>query len=46
MAKAVHFRGASNCFVLDGINISSRFQYDRKVIEDACSRFHLATSTE
>lgn len=46
MAKAVHFRATSSCFVLEGMNISARFAYDRKVIEDACNRLYLDTSNE
>jgi chloramphenicol O-acetyltransferase len=40
MAKAVHFRALSHCFILDGIDISPRFQYDRNILRDACLRFH------
>ena len=40
IAKAVHFRSSTQCFVIDGIDISSRFQYDRKIIQDTCFRFH------
>jgi hypothetical protein len=46
MAKAVHFRTSSRCFVLNGIDISSRFEYDRKIIEDTCRRFHDDINTE
>ncbi|CAF3443201.1 unnamed protein product [Rotaria sp. Silwood1] len=40
MAKSVHFRASSHCFVLDGIDISARFQHDRKILQDTCQRFH------
>jgi hypothetical protein len=40
MAKAVHFRNSNHCFIVDGIDISSRFQYDRKIIQNTCLRFH------
>ena len=46
MAKAVHFRTSTNCFILDGIDISSRFRYDRQVIEDTCRRIHLNINAE
>jgi len=46
MAKAVHFRAFSHCFVLDGIDISPRFQYDRNILRDTCLRFHNYINTE
>jgi hypothetical protein len=46
MAKAVHFRGLSHYFILDGIDISPRFQYDRNILRDTCLRFHNYANTE
>ncbi|UJR38036.1 hypothetical protein I4U23_030718 [Adineta vaga] len=40
MAKAVHFRSLTHCFILNGIDISPRFHYDRTIIRDTCLRFH------
>ncbi|CAF0905470.1 unnamed protein product [Rotaria sordida] len=40
MAKSVHFRSSSHCFVLDSIDISYRFQYDRNILRDTCHHFH------
>ena len=36
MAKAVHFRSSMNGFILDGIDISCRFQHDWKTLREAC----------
>jgi hypothetical protein len=46
MAKAVHFRTSSHCFILDGIDISSRFQHDRNILRDTCLRFYSAIDIE
>ncbi len=46
MAKAVHFRASSHCFILDGIDISSRFQHDRNILRDTCLRFYSAIDIE
>ncbi|CAF2492162.1 unnamed protein product [Rotaria sp. Silwood2] len=46
MAKSVHFRALHSSFVLDGIDISYRFQHDRNILRDTCHRFHSSVNMD